>query len=64
MDSQNKIMHNHKPCYGLVKNCLYCQQYGNFFEKGPVKYDPKLHNINMISFKEENKNNLIKKCVE
>ena len=62
MNSDNPITHNHKPCFGLVKDCIYCQKFGNFFEKGPVKYDPNVHDINMISFKEEKKN-IMKKCV-
>lgn len=48
------LHHNHKPCLGIVKNCEYCQLFGNIFEHGSVKYDENIFDINLVSFRKPN----------
>ena len=36
----NNIMtHSHPPITGIVKDCKYCQMFGNVFENGPIKME-------------------------
>lgn len=37
INKNTPLQHNHKPLFGIVKNCNYCKYKGNIFQNGCIK---------------------------